>query len=48
VAEALAAELGHLAGEIPQAVQVEHDRRDGGEEEVHGRKIEEGVWGIEW
>ena len=37
-AQAFAAELGHLAGEIPQTVQVEHDRRDGGEEEIHGRR----------
>jgi hypothetical protein len=35
-AEAFAPELRHLAGEVPEAMQVEHDRRDGGEEEVHG------------
>ena len=42
-----AAEARDLAGEIPEAVQVEHDRRDGGEEEVHGRGVGERGWGIE-
>ena len=46
VSLAFAAELRHLAGEVPQAVQVEHDRRDGGEEEVHGSLNR--VWSLEY